>query len=671
VVALSRLIGFVKRQVERLAPATTALLRQRMLRRHLKSRRRPLPIQPQHVQAPVVLFFAPDAGLVPHFVTHLIAARTLKELGHRVLVVRCYQHLRPRCIVMEANALPVGAVQATSDRICEGCVRTSLSMVYAYGLEVVDLDDVIDDGMRAQLRAMMAGAPEDLRQFSIGGAAIGQLANGDLSRILKINNPAEIAGAVRDHLRQYVETAAVCYLATQRLCERLNVSRLVYFNDYAMTLAAEAAAREINVPTTHLSHVPLLNNDRRRIVMLSGYAPLEGLRRLRNWPGWRNFALPPDVVALISEDSFLRFAGKGFTIYSPAWTATAEGLFDRLALNRRRRLLVAYTSSEDEIRALRFHEEALGVEVFPGKSVFTDQFDWLQSLVEHVEPSADLQLVIRVHPREAPNHRENRTSENLREIKRRFSGAYQNVRIVWPGDPISSYDLAEIADLGLIALSSIGLELVRLGVPVIASFPHMAEAPEGTFVAWGDTREGYFAAVRRAVDDPVSLDRVIAAFRWMNGRFLQYSVDCSDIVPTRDYDGLPSFRMPQSAHVMEEVLIAGRSLPDINDEQLARCQRHDSADRERKAIVRHLSGFLYFLVFGVRADADFRLNVMDDACGARVLSSCDNDFSATVSGSAVTLRGGGRSATKFSPMAARMVRLLATTAADAGAVEAQ
>src|SRR5260221_7752214 len=185
---------FVNESVPILEPTCKAFLPRPTLGPVLSSRRKPLPVQPPHAQSPVVVFFAPDAGLAPHFVTHLIVARTLKELGHRVLVVRCHEHLQPRCIVMEANALPVEAEPGTSARICEGCVRTSLAMVDAYGLEVIDLDDVIDDGMRAQLRSMMASAPEDLREFSIAGAAIGQLANGDLSRILKINNPAEMGG---------------------------------------------------------------------------------------------------------------------------------------------------------------------------------------------------------------------------------------------------------------------------------------------------------------------------------------------------------------------------------------------------------------------------------------------------------------------------------------------
>ncbi len=76
-------------------------------------------------------------------------------------------------------------------------------------------------------------------------------------------------------------------------------------------------------------------------------------------------------------------------------------------------------------------------------------------------------------------------------------------------------------------------------------------------------------------------------------------------------------------------------------------------------------------MFGVRTNTDFRLNFMGDRCGGPRHSSRDNDFSATITGGEVTLRGEGRTATKLSPMAARMVRLLAMACADAGAIEAR
>jgi hypothetical protein len=665
--AVARGIKIVKRLVDQVAPGVTLLWRRHRLARDLARRRRPLPTEPQAKQQPVVLFFAPEAMLTPHFATHLIVARTLHELGHRVLVVRCVGDLLPRCVALEAAALSVDATSADRARLCEGCVGQSLAMVDAYGLDSIDLSQIIEPAMRQELRSAMANLPENLSEFTFAGVPIGQFATADMARILKVNNPSAAGHAIRERVRQYIETALLSYLAVRSMCNRFNVLRLVYFNDYAMTLAAAAAAGRGEIPTTHLSHVPVLNNDRRQIVMLTGYGPLEGLRRLREWPQWRDLALPPERIAMISEDSFLRFAGSGFTIYSPAWSAASENLFERLQLDRKRRLLVAYTSSEDEVRAVRFYEDAFGVTIYPGTSPFVDQFDWLQSLVDHVAASDDLQLVIRVHPREAPNHRESRISENLQELRRRFSGSYRNVRVVWPSDPVSSYDLAEIADVALISLSSIGLELARLGIPVVTAFPHMTEVPPGVFLDWNRTRADYFVTVRQAFDAPLSLERVAAAFRWVNARSIEYAVDFSDVVPTPNCPGLPPFKLPREARTVEEVLIGGRCLPDLNHERLERAQHLDSTAHEREAIGVHLRAFLHLLLLGTRPERDYRFTISSTTLA--LAGDEDRSCAVVIRGPAVTFAASERQVTKFSPMAARLALLAASLniAAEAAA----
>src|SRR5690242_13115875 len=55
---------------------------------------------------PVTVFFAPEAGVGRHFTAHALLARTLKERGERVLMVRCFD-LYPRCIVMDSFSAPL------------------------------------------------------------------------------------------------------------------------------------------------------------------------------------------------------------------------------------------------------------------------------------------------------------------------------------------------------------------------------------------------------------------------------------------------------------------------------------------------------------------------------------------------------------------------------------
>src|SRR5712672_1151110 len=62
-----------------------------------------------------VVFFAPEAGVVPHYIAHCVVAKTLEERGYRTLIVQCFD-VYPRCVVMDGDSLPLdlSAEQRTS-----------------------------------------------------------------------------------------------------------------------------------------------------------------------------------------------------------------------------------------------------------------------------------------------------------------------------------------------------------------------------------------------------------------------------------------------------------------------------------------------------------------------------------------------------------------------------
>src|SRR5690606_6941171 len=79
----------------------------------------------------------------------------------------------------------------------------------------------------------------------------------------------------------------------------------------------------------------------------------------------------------------------------------------------------------------------------------------------------DLFLIIRVHPREFPNKRDSLKSDHALELEQTLSELPENVRVNWPSDNISLYDLAQIMDVCLNSWSTAGKEMGTLGIPVV------------------------------------------------------------------------------------------------------------------------------------------------------------------------------------------------------------
>ena len=123
----------------------------------------------------VVVFFAPEAGVVPHYIAHCLIAKTLKERGHRVLIIRCFD-VYPRCVVMDSVAFALEPSEGQRRSLCGSCLAAANDMAGKYELDVLDLRDLIDDETRREVAELIRDLPEDLSTFEIGVSGSGSFA---------------------------------------------------------------------------------------------------------------------------------------------------------------------------------------------------------------------------------------------------------------------------------------------------------------------------------------------------------------------------------------------------------------------------------------------------------------------------------------------------------------
>lgn len=108
----------------------------------------------------------------------------------------------------------------------------------------------------------------------------------------------------------------------------------------------------------------------------------------------------------------------------------------------------------------------LGDSLTLGRDIFAASMtEWITKTVQYFAKRTDVQLVIRVHPGEklVPQAKSMGTvvQEALPEIP-------SHVHVIGALDPINTYDLIEIADVGLAYTTTVGLETAMNGRPVIS-----------------------------------------------------------------------------------------------------------------------------------------------------------------------------------------------------------
>lgn len=101
-----------------------------------------------------------------------------------------------------------------------------------------------------------------------------------------------------------------------------------------------------------------------------------------------------------------------------------------------------------------------------GRQVFSRSMaEWINRTIQYFIQIPDVQLVIRIHPGEAlVNH------GSIHEmIKNSLPELPEHIHVIEPGADVNTYDLMDIASLGLVYTTTVGLEMALHGIPVVVA----------------------------------------------------------------------------------------------------------------------------------------------------------------------------------------------------------
>lgn len=132
-----------------------------------------------------------------------------------------------------------------------------------------------------------------------------------------------------------------------------------------------------------------------------------------------------------------------------------------------------------------------------GRQVFSDSMtEWLERTVRWFAEQHEVQLVVRIHPGELITK-----GPSVSEVVHAALPVLpENIHLVPADAAINTYDLVEIADLGLVYTTTVGMEMVMSGVPVIA-VGRTHYRTKG-FTLDVDTWKAYFELLSKVVRSP-------------------------------------------------------------------------------------------------------------------------------------------------------------------------
>jgi len=235
---------------------------------------------------------------------------------------------------------------------------------------------------------------------------------------------------------------------------------------------------------------------------------------LSYWPSMKKQVRYGDVNRLLGHFQEL-FQANSFAVYS---SPKKENFDIRKAFNipTGAKILLATLSSFDEAYA------AFVIKKFPRRKVFSrvykNQFEWIKDTIEYIKKKQNTYLIIRVHPRDFPNKREIIKAQQAELWKIMLDNLPENIRVNWPEEEISLYNLLQDIDGLVTGWSATGLEALVMGIPLVTYDKNLPSFPPDIHFS-GSTRKQYYKNLEKMLKIKKSFKIAKNAIRWLAFNF--------------------------------------------------------------------------------------------------------------------------------------------------------
>jgi hypothetical protein len=176
----------------------------------------------------------------------------------------------------------------------------------------------------------------------------------------------------------------------------------------------------------------------------------------------------------------------------------------------------------DERPVVLLAANVLGDSLTLGRNIFAESMsEWITRTVQFSASRPGVQFVIRVHPGEKLVPQAKSMGTVVREALPEIPG---HIHLIGALDNVNTYDLIEIADLGLAYTTTVGVETAMNGIPVISC--GQTHYRGRGFTIDPNTWDEYFAALENVLSDlpahRLSEEQVANAWNYAYRFFFEY-----------------------------------------------------------------------------------------------------------------------------------------------------
>lgn len=471
-----------------------------------------------------ILFLSYHAGIWQHAFPEDIVLRELKNQGHEVQKLVCDAVLSSHCSVMTTYGVSVQSALKERLDVCKKCQSKQRLLNNWNRQDVIPFSSLLTPEQRKEAADLSQNlAQEQLVDYEYQGLPVGKYSL--YEPLLNFKKSAlQFSDEELPSLRASFENTLLSAMASLKYLKTNKPDIMVCYNSaYSVNHIFAEAMTRAGVRVINL-HAGLHFKSFFRTMLVATNSSLDFINTAKSeFEKFSDIPLSADQIDYVMEHFDVLTTGKSVFAYSDPSQKNNLDVRDKLGIPKDKKLVVAALSSYDE----RFGAETIGILPRYQDLIFPVQADWIRELIEWAKKNPQVTLLIRPHPRELPNKREGVKSGHAVQLEKTLTNLPENVKVNWPADNVSLYDLALVTDVFASAWSSVGVEMSMYGSPVVLYSKDLPLYPL-SLNEIGNNVPDYFEKIEKALNQPFDFERIRQTLRWL---YFYYSAMTVNLEP--------------------------------------------------------------------------------------------------------------------------------------------
>lgn len=503
----------------------------------------------ESVQSNVRLFGSPKTRVLiatsiggdsPSTTVESLLAVALSVRGAVSEVLLCDTAL-PACLRGNVNNYPDQnefVESGPKEKYCNGCFENSHNSFSSAGITVLRYSDFITDDDKSYARSVSKQVPcDEICHYRFHDMAIGEHAVAGALRFFA-RGTLEGEPNAEPVLRRFLEAAMLTALAVTRLVETRAYDVAVFSHGIYIPLGIvgevvrRKGIRVVNWVTAYR---------KQRFIFSHGdtYHHTMITEPVTDWEDiqWSD-ELDKQTISYLESRAH---GTRDWIWFHEKPEEEMEKIASELGLDKNKPIIGLLTNV---VWDAQLHFKA---------NAFENMLEWIMASIEYFGGRSDIQLVIRVHPAEIRGTVKSR-QKVMDEISKRIDSMPNNVYIIGPESPISTYAVMEVCDSVIIYGTKTGVELAARGIPVIVGGEAWVRGKGITLDA--NSKSEYFEILERLpIGHRMDMATTERARKYAYHFFFRRMIPLPMLTPN---EGFPPFKIGLSVGIDD--LKPGRSL---------------------------------------------------------------------------------------------------------------